>query len=243
MKTRLTVKNKLSALILFFLAVPALGSDNLPTQVSLPPQKVFAPPGFDDNDNTQVVLFGYFPNTCYKVGQSPFVIDTNAREIRIQNFAYLYAGHSCLEMRIPWTKTIDLGVLIQGNYKILSQQTSGKYTYVANLPVAVSKTSNADDLLYAHIESATGGRDQPLRLSGSFSMDCLYVREVKTLYRSQGIIEVLPVADFIPGKNCMHTFIPLPFEVSVALKPTAKVLTLIHIRSMNGQSVNNVLQF
>src|SRR5690606_19009749 len=123
-------------------------SPGRPVAVSV--AKAYVPQGFDNNDRTQIVIEGYFPNSCYRVG--PNRAFKNAKgEIEISQTAYVYKG-ICLMMIVPYQQTINIGVLeTAGEYKIvdtLSRKGLGV------MPVAVSKSSGPDDYFYASINDA-----------------------------------------------------------------------------------------
>src|SRR4051812_23862670 len=79
----------------------ALASGSAPRLVRAPVEKVYAPFGFDDNDNSEVVIHGHFPNTCYKTGPATALVDSNAKTITIDAQSYLYGG-VCAQMVVPY---------------------------------------------------------------------------------------------------------------------------------------------
>ncbi len=64
----------MKSFILPLLILPLLGASfaradepAAPPLVSVTVRAVYAPSGFDDNDEAQVVLDGFLPNTCYRL--------------------------------------------------------------------------------------------------------------------------------------------------------------------------------
>ena len=87
-----------------------------PQIVSVPIEQSYIPLGFDDNDRVQVMIEGTFRNSCYKVA-SYKVTAGDSGEVIIQQFAYKYPG-ICLEVLVPYTQTVDLGLMKSGTYTL-----------------------------------------------------------------------------------------------------------------------------
>jgi hypothetical protein len=64
-------------------------------------------------------------------------------------------------------------------------------------------------------------------------------QETKALYRTENIIEILPIASVKENLNCKPSH--HPFEIPVALNNPWKGPTLVYVRSLNGQSIAKVL--
>jgi len=217
-----------------------------PELVKNPSDEIFAPPGFDDNDNVQVVLQSQLINTCYKVAQPEVNVDRANHLITVASQAYVYESSWCLQVLIPVTQTVDLGILPAGHYRVVEYNTVGRLVHDVSLPVEVSITAAADDFLYAPVKNAkinlgAAGSPKTLVLSGTFSSDCLEMQEVKLLHRIPNVIEVLPVAAYKTGTTCKPN--PKPFEVSVTLPAVEPGETLVYVRSLNGQSISEVVPF
>ena len=126
----------------------------------------YVPIGFDDNDNIQVTVDGYFSNSCYKVG--PTAVKFAAPNIIVQQYAYKYSG-MCLQIIVPFHQTVNLGILKSGTYHIVDGSSG---TRLGALPVTVAKSSSADDYLYAPVSDAflTFSNGKPsVTISGVFT--------------------------------------------------------------------------
>lgn len=208
-----------------------------PERVTLHAKHFFMPPGFDNNDNAQLVLNGMLPNTCYKSANAKVEIDETNKRILVTPQAFFYPGCWCLQVLVPYTQTIDLGVLQQGDYTVVEMDERGSGLARGTLPIAQARSSAPDDFLYAPIKAARidrQGTSQNLILSGQLS-SCMRFKEVKVLTRVPHLIEVLPIAEE-DGSDCSGA--PRAFEQTVSLPDLEHGTTLIHIRSLNGQSIN-----
>lgn len=214
-----------------------------PQVVALNPEYVFIPTGFDNNDNSQIVLFGYLPNTCYRTGGTLSKIDEKLKKIYITHSAYLYSDEICLEVAVPYVQTIDLGILSEGHYEILLKNGNGQFQPQGEMIIHESKIAAADDHLYAPIEDAyverLPGQTPILVLKGTFPNQCFSMNTVETIYTAHNIIEILPIINVHTGGPCPQS--EQPFIVKVPLDRPGQGKTLIHIRSLNGQSVNKVI--
>lgn len=115
-----------------------LGSPGL---VVVEPKEVFAPPGFDDNDNdnAQLVVAGSFPSNCCKAGPLNSTVDIGKKEIRLRSEAYFQDNCWCLFVEVPFQQTVDLGVLPSGDYKVRAATRDGGHraeNAIEVLPVA-----------------------------------------------------------------------------------------------------------
>lgn len=220
-----------------------------PALVDVAPERVYAPTGFDDNDNAQIVLDGSLPDTCYKLGPTSFKIDAKTRQIFVRQQAYYYPGGWCAQVRINYVQTIDLGILPAGQYDVYVEQSDGTAKASASLPVALSTTSSPDDFLYAplssaHLEHSPGKLGDSERLgyytlvlTGTFSSSCMRFKQVKVNVRPGNILEVLPIVEIERG-NCAQ--VTTDFSIGVSLKEIPHGRYLIHVRSLNGQSINRI---
>jgi hypothetical protein len=215
-----------------------------PALVKVAPDHVYAPMGFDDNDNAQIVLDGELSDTCYKLGPTEFVVNPSNHTIVLKQQSYYYPGAWCDPVHIPYVQTVNLGILPAGKYQILVEQPNGSFLSHAELPVALSTSLNPDDFLYAPVSNTflkptlTESLSHELVLSGIFSTSCMHFKDVKLHVRSNQVIEVMPIVEMTKGACAQMT---LPFEKTVSLENVPHGRYLLHIRVLNGQSINRVL--
>jgi hypothetical protein len=215
-----------------------------PKLISIQSEYIFAPPGFDNNDNAQIVIYGQLPSTCYKTVQPAVRVDHESHRIYFSAMAYAYTGCFCLEVMTPFSHTVDLGIMSAGAYQIFEVDGDEKSALRGVLPIATTRTAQPDENLYAPVKSAIvekSGNQAVVHLSGVFSSDCIDLQRIVTLHRASRIIEILPLAIQKPGVPCRPR--NRPFDARVAVGAAEAGENLIHIRSMNGNSVNLVEEF
>lgn len=230
-------------LVAFLVLVPALVW--AVEQIDYAPSEVFVPVGFDDNDNTQVVLDGIFPNTCYKVSEPSVEVDKTNKKIQIVDKALYHKGSVCLYMLVPYFKTVNLGVLPEAQYDVEIRDASGRFVKAASVNVAKATTSNPDDYLYAPVEEVVvdqSGAAPKLILRGNFTQSCLRVKEVKVSFHKDpnNVMVVQPIAEE-DGSVCKE--VSKPFVERIELDEALSGKTLIHVRSLNGQALNRMINF
>lgn len=218
----------------FTLALPAHADTE--EIVSVEPQVIFVPMGFDNNDEVVAIVDGYLPDTCYRLRPTEVAIDEERKEILVQPRAALFPG-PCLEMIVPYTTVIRLGALSAGTYRVATR--SGKTAETLN--VVRSSNPGPDDYLYAPVTSAQVHQTEnpTARLFGRFTNTCSKIKEAKVI-NSGKTIEVLPIMEQTPkmanGNPCETK--EIPFAYAVALPQGKPGRHLLHVRSLNGQSVN-----
>lgn len=235
----------------FLLATCVGGAQVLADEPGMPqlqvlmPEAVFAPQGFDNNDNSQLVLYGLLPDSCFRLGPAEFVVDPVASQVRLKSQVYSYQSDWCLPIITPFTQTVDLGILPASSFEILVEDELGKNHKMGLLPVQASANAGPDDFLYGQVDDASfvpyGVGGGLLTIRGTLGGSCLAISEVKVFYHEAAkSIEVLPIAARLPQDECNRA---LPnFETQVEIRNAWNGSTLLHLRSQNGQSVNQVVQ-
>ena len=218
--------------------------DFRPVLVNQSPENVFIPQDFDNNDNSQVVIDGTFASTCYKTAPTEYVVNPDTKVITVRNRAYFYFSSWCAFMMVPYYQTVNLGILPEGRYEVKAEDEQGAAKPAGILPVFYSKTVGPDDYLYAPVNEAILMDKKPnakrtVLLRGAFTSTCMTLKEVKVVYRGN-VVEILPVAQMAEG-SCLDKMVP--FSKSVTIEQDLKGKNLLHVRSLSGQSINNVVNF
>jgi hypothetical protein len=217
-----------------------------PKKIIVTPSTVFAPIGFDDNDNAQIVFGGYLPNTCYKTAAPLFSVEQGKNKIYITDRAYYQTLGDCLDMEVPYTQVVQIGALTPGKYEIFFENTKGGFYSTGKSIIVKSATrADEDDQMYAPIEQAyidLQDIDEPkLVLSGKFTNTCMKMKKVEFERMREDILNVFPIATYVHQQQCRSRLVP--FHKTIALPRNMYGNSLIHIRSMGGHSFNIVQNF
>jgi len=217
-----------------------------------PPQQVYVPQGFDSNDNSQIVVEGAYNNSCYRWASPALKIDQRNQRIYIKNKAYFYPKSVCLQMRISYVKEVDFGVLSPGQYTIYFVDNNNKPHPFTKLQVEEALTSQPDDYLYLPVDRVEYlGQKKGIhyiQVEGQMASRCMKFKKAKVTHRRQNhVVEVLPIAEKLQEKPCpkrLHPYrqvIPLG-KLDLPLDNSGHPeKLLIHVRSLNGLSVNEVV--
>ncbi|NBO38639.1 hypothetical protein EBU99_08660 [bacterium] len=216
------------------------------TRAPAPVEHVFVPQGFDDNDNAEIIIQGRFPNACMKTGPVEKSIDTQKRTIRLRPQVYVYRGEPCAQVIIPFTQRVTFGTLKEGTWRI---EVEGMPS-VAPLPLVVSRARTAapDDYLYAPVEDVVLlpgalGSQQKLVLSGNWPLisgsGCFALKRIQTDLGADNTLVVRPIAELQSADQCDPSSLrKRAFQSTVNLEAPLKVDSLIHVRVLNGESLN-----
>jgi len=232
-------KASLLAIIIALTSISGLKADIQPTTVNVKLSTVYTPVGFDNNDRVQFAVEGVFQNTCYRVGPYGLRVDSSKKTITIQQQAYLYTG-VCLQMMVPFTQIINVGLMAEGSYTIQDFQTNKALGTVAISP---SKNAGPDDFLYApvtdaYVVSDTETKKNSLVLTGTFGDRCSELEEIKVLYQNQ-VLTVQPLMKRVE-RSCEP--VKTRFMKIVELDSNVHGLHMLHVRSLNGQAVNKMVE-
>ena len=207
--------------------------------------------GFDNNDDVVFPVLGSLPSTCYKLAPSDFHVDKKRHKIYIQTQAYFQPSKTCIQVKIPFLDVIHVGALPEGRYDVVTYSNSG---ISESLQVEKSTTEDTDQYLYAPVDrvditppsvSLNSHTPQEITLSGTypyFLSGCMRVVEVKTYETGKDVLVVLPIAQIFEDKDCRAADVDAfnRFTVRATLKSSLNDKNLIHVRTLNGSSVNQL---
>jgi len=231
------MKRLFVAAALMMLAIPAHADDTAFKPIVKPAlfSEVYVPGGFDDNDVVQIVGEGMFRNSCYRPGPANAKVDQQNFTVTLDATAYEYPG-ICLQVILPFERTIDLGLLGDGTYKVMQNGQQ-----ISTFKVAKAKSIAPDDYLYAPISQAFFRQENgtsKIALTGEFTSDCMKLDRVLT-HVEQKVIVVQPIATMQERGNCKTG--KFPFSTVVSIDNVPKGRYLIHVRSMNAKAVNTLV--
>ncbi len=211
-----------------------------PTIVTAPVTRLFIPTGFDDNDNSEIVVAGVFPSACYKSGSSKVDVNTTSHEIEVSVTAYKYDS-ICAQVLTPFLQTIKLGILQVGEYTVRIRASE----LMDHMSIVKSLTNTPDDYLYAPVESASMDLSQgaqELFLEGTFPytfVGCAVMSEIKIIHKKKDIFEVLPIMELINDERCHRE--NNEFKIGYILTEKLQGQFLIHVRVLNGLSYSRLM--
>ncbi len=240
-----SVSVAVSFVVSFMLLAQEGPHDDRPQKIDWPVQAVYTPKGFDDNDVAQFVLVGEFPNTCYSLGGGWAKIYLEYNLILFQYEVFKF-NKVCTQVKTPFFKVIDVGILPEGNYKIAHVKNVDRILSV--LPVSHARQGGqVDNFLYAPVQSIFLHNDplgyrRLVTLTGSFSNTCMRFKDEQTTIgrrtETDRVIEILPVVEMI-GENCLTQMVPF-FKTMEIPESIPSGTYLFHIRTLNGNSINHM---
>ncbi|NCN27091.1 hypothetical protein GW915_05895 [bacterium] len=216
-------------------------------------QRVFVPlNGYDDNDTVEVVIDGYLPNSCYTLEQH--VVERNAEDnsFSIKQYAVQQMGGLCAESNsedprlttlVPYTNTIVLGKVDAGSYKVeftpdrVSTQnrafnvTQAPVTTIDTLPYAMVTNVQISDLVQS-------GNHIAAEISGTLNNSCYHFNDTVRVEKVDDVLVVLPTITVDMSQPCL--MFVRTFSKTVDLGAYSADRYLLHVRSMNGKSLNRV---
>jgi hypothetical protein len=231
------MKNLLTLLFIANSAM-AIAHAGTPVETLVPVDHIYSPKGFDSNDNSEVVISGYLPNLCHKSPSTEVKVIGNQIEITVKALFYEPNNPFCPEVIVPFIQAVNVGLLDKGLYQI---RVNGQTPYEQNsqLTVAEATSSSVDDYVYANvdwIDKGAGGRT--VYLKGYNPSDCFVFDRIEITDNGKDTYSIQPkmkqVTDFCPMK-----MVPFALEMEVPAALTSKKV-LLHVRSMNGNSVNSL---
>lgn len=211
-----------------------------PTVVTAPVTHLYIPTGFDDNDNSEIVVAGVFPSACYKSGSSQVQVNYQVHEIEVSVTAYKYDG-ICAQVLTPFLQTIKLGILKAGDYTVRITKSD----LLDHISIGRSLTSSPDDYLYAPIENAAmdfSDGSQKIILEGTFPytfVGCAIMSEIKIIHKKRDLIEVLPTMELVNDDRCHRE--GNEFRIGQNFPEKLQGQILIHVRVLNGQSYSRLV--
>jgi hypothetical protein len=224
--------------ILLVLAYAGVSMASTPIRALVPVDDVFTPKGFDSNDDVEIVVSGFLPNLCYK---SPFTeVEVVDKTIKVTTGALNYDALApyCLEMIVPFVEVVHVGLLDRGTYNIV---VNGKSYYEKKGSIFVNEATNQaiDDHTYASVENILKEEgSRTVKLQGYNPSECFILDEIQVVSNHLNTYSILPkmkqVSDFCPMK-----MVPFTYEMEVP-KTINKNKVLLHVRVMDGKSVNSV---
>jgi hypothetical protein len=236
----LTLKITMTALLIGLpLSLTSAFADNEDayTRVAINISEVFAPVGFDDNDEVTVMLDGMMPDTCYKVADTEIEFNREKGTYNVTQYAKRFDNAICLSMRIPFSVELNLGTLPKGQFEIKSEGD-----LLETLEVEESTNAGPDDHLYFPVdsvnivESETGDHLNAV-IKGRFTNTCMQLGEVKIIDTGK-TKQILPLITMADRTDCIDDDMPVSWMIELPDAEPGRYL--VHTRSLNGKAINTM---
>lgn len=210
-----------------------------PTEETVPIDHVFAPHGFDSNDNVELIVTGFLPNLCHKAPTTKVNVKGDKIFVEVTSLYYEESNPFCPEMVVPFTKAVSLGILDKGRYDIVVNNKT-QWEKKEEIKIAESVSNSIDDFSYAYVtyiekENTPFGK---VVLKGYNPSDCFELESIDYVHNGKDTYSVLPKMKQV-RELCPMKMIPFEYEWEVPRDlDTNKVL--LHVRTMEGNSVNTI---
>jgi hypothetical protein len=229
----------LAAIGWYRLAASAQGADESRI-VGLKAEILFAPKGFDDNDQVEVVLDGWLASSCDKLGETKFKLDRETLTIAVEATATREPG-VCMPVLSPFTAVVAIGHLPMGDYKVVAN--GGELA--EDLPITEATSAGPDDYTYANVTNAfvdfapdaKSDSRYSVVVEGQFTDSCQKIEELRVI-DSGKTFEVLPIIG-TDGEECLPVMRPFAARGQMP-EFTEDGRYLLHVRKHNGQALNKV---
>lgn len=206
--------------------------------VPAPVEHLYLPDGFDSNDTVEVVVTGAFPNACYSRNDVSVKVKNDMIDIRVTAVAHekTFPVTRCPDMSVPFKEVVHIGSLQGGEYTVkVNDRLQDKFS------IAESPSHSVDEHIYAAIEWVEHKGANNYVLHGWRYSNCIDLDKVKVISNNKDTLSILPVmkqlTDFCPMK-----MMPTQYPVKLDFSSMKMKSPLLHVRTMDGKSVNTVLK-
>lgn len=235
----------------FFLSSAALA--NQPVPVNLDVEEIFSiENGFDTNDQIEIAVRGSLPDSCHKLGQGFARVDHANQKIYVRVEGYVRNSEICLQMTTPFLEVIRVGHLNAGRYIVIAE---GQPEVFGAMNIKPFSNEDQDDFLYAPVDQAGlslistfASGYQHLTLEGAYPFllkGCMRITDIKTYLTSGNILIVQPVSEIFEDALCQDGGADDYNRYKLVKKIDSPILEkgLVHVRTLNGKSLNQFVDF
>ncbi|MDA0712781.1 MAG: hypothetical protein O2897_02205 [bacterium] len=204
------------------------------------PTRIFVPNGFDTNDQSEVLLSGWLPTPCFMKPEAEVQVD--GRNININLKSHAKSGGVCITMAYPFLVKANLGRLGQGQYRInVNEQSSADPK--ATIRINPTTSNSIDDFIYAHVDDVhVDPTNDTVVLTGYNPSDCVTLDLIHYTSNESDTIAILPIMKKVQ-QSCEKKLVPFRYTFGMprVLPEDAKEF-LLHVRSLEGSSVNKLVR-
>lgn len=231
-KTKLTILASLA-----FLPVLTMAASTLTFETPVPVDHVYIPSGFDNNDNTEVVVTGFLPNLCYKAPKSSISVKNNLISVDVKAIKTKVDMSFCVNIVVPYMEIISIGSLDKGTYNIAVNANSN-WEKKSSIKISEASSNSIDDAIYANVDQIERGEagSRKIFLKGYNPSDCFELKEIVIIDNGVDTFSILPKMKQVRAA-CPKKMMPFSYEMEVPQNLESEQV-LLHVRVMDGRSVN-----
>jgi hypothetical protein len=221
-------------LFLLFAFSPLLMAQTL-QEVNI--HQVYVPKGFDTNDQIELSVSGNLPSLCY---YSPRVEAKSTEQGIVLTATALYRPGECEQFPVAFFEKVSLPPAPAGQHSIQFQSQGALQT--KKLEVVEATSHGIDNFVYAPISEIYEDSDsREIVMSGTLNVDCMAYDRMEMITNDQDAVSLLPVMKKIK-EECLAVDEKIVIKYELPYLPQLKRGILIHVRAMNGNSLNMLFQ-
>jgi hypothetical protein len=198
---------------------------------------VYIPMGYDDNDQIELSVSGSLPGLCYSAPRIEATREGNTVFIKAKAF---FKPGSCDIFPIAFFEKISLPPAPAGEYNIAFHSQGIKQE--KTLIVAKAENQRIDNFVYAPIDRLYEDEEsREIVLVGEMNIDCMVFDKMELISNGMDAVSLLPVMKKIKN-DCVEVKEKLIIRYELPYFPELKRGILVHVRAMNGNSINMLFQ-
>lgn len=208
-------------------------------EVTIPVEDVFAPKGYDSNDNAIIYVSGRLPSPCYRRPKALVVRNGQNFSVVMNSTVVKSRNRVCIAMTIPFLAEVELGKLSEGNYSL---STDGRHHSVRTAQWQVEKPnrSSIDNYIYAQVKNVRVSNGRNVFIEGENASDCIQLDRIESVFNGKNTYAILPIMKQVKT-NCPE--MPSKFIYGFRLpNDSDSKQVLIHVRSVDGTAVNHLIE-
>lgn len=228
----------IATITLMFMGVLAAHAGT-PIRKNVPVTHVYSPFGFDTNDSAEVVITGFLPNLCHKSPSAKVKINGKKIEVEVSSLYYQESNPFCPEMVVPFVESVDLGALDRGEYEI-TVNSGTQWQKKDKVRINEATSNSVDEFSYAYVQyiEKEDVRAGHVKLKGYNPSDCFELEKIEYVHNGKDTYSIMPKMKQVRG-FCPRKMVPFEYEFKVPEELEAHQV-LLHVRSMDGRSVNTL---
>ena len=223
-----------SLIAALFLSQVAMAS---PEIVLSPVDHLYVPKGFGSNDSVEVMVTGMFPNACFSRNDVQVSVNDDLIDITITAFEAQKA--KCIQMKVPFKEVVTIGNLQGGEYKVRVNDKS-RFELKEDLSIEEASSSAVDNHTYAAIDWVEQKSQNEFVLHGWKYSNCVELKKIEVISNDKDTLSILPEMKQT-SEVCPMKGMPVSYPVKVDFSSLKMKRPLLHVRTMDGKSVNAIV--